>query len=84
MSRVYYPPDRFRLIAGEAELAVYRFPPELVSHYFCRRCGVYPFHSAVEEPARGYRVNLGCIDEIDAHNLPIRVFDGADTWEFLD
>ena len=84
MSRQYFPPADFELMAGADDLAVYRFEPNRVNHYFCRHCGIYPFHNAVEDPDLGYRVNLGCVDGVDAHALPVRVFDGRDTWKYLD
>ncbi len=84
MSAAYYPPDRFEMLTGTEALSVYRFEPCMVNHYFCSRCGIYPFHDAVNDPSVGYRVNLGCVEGIDAHALPIRVFDGADTWRYLD
>ena len=83
MSSVYYPPERFQILEGSASLALYRFPPEMVNHYFCKHCGVYPFHDAVEKPGI-FRVNLGCIDEINLENLAVWLFDGRDSWEFLN
>lgn len=84
MSREYYPPERFKLLSGADDLAVYRFGDHDVNHNFCKHCGVYPFHDVVDKPAHGRRVNFGCVDEIDANALPIRVFDGRDTWKYLD
>ena len=84
MSREYYPPDRFELLSGAEALKIYRFAPNMVNHYFCKHCGIYPFHDPVEQPELGYRVNLGCVDDIDPHDLPIKVFDGRDTWKYLN
>ena len=83
MSRQYYPVDSFKLMSGEEFLTIYRFEPEAVNHYFCKRCGIYPFHDGVENPGV-FRVNLGCIDDIDPWSLPIRVFDGKTSWKYLN
>ncbi len=83
MSCKYYESDDFELISGKESLAVYRFAPNQVNHYFCRVCGIYPFHDGVENPGI-YRINLGCVDDIDAHELPTRVFDGRGTWRYLN
>lgn len=83
MSQQYYPADCFKLLHGRDSLAVYRFAPEMVNHFFCTHCGIYPFHDAVENPGI-YRINLGCVDEIDPWSLPIKVFDGEDTWQYLN
>ena len=82
MSRQYYKAEAFELRSGKDSLCVYRFEPEMVNHYFCKHCGIYPFHDGVENPGI-YRVNLGCVDEIDPWSLPIKVFDGKDTWKYL-
>lgn len=83
MSSAYYPPEAFELISGEEALVLYQFEPREVNHYFCKDCGIYPFHDGVENPGT-YRINLGCIDEIDLETLKIRLFDGRDTWQFVD
>ncbi|HIG42521.1 MAG: glutathione-dependent formaldehyde-activating protein [bacterium] len=67
---------------GDETLANYQFEPKMVNHYYCSRCGIYPFHNGVESPGK-YRVDLCCVDEIEAHELEIRVFDGRDSWKFL-
>jgi hypothetical protein len=46
-----------------------------VNHWFCRTCGVYPFHDVTDRPGH-YRVNLGCVDGLDALGLAIDVLDG--------
>lgn len=81
MSQAYYPAEVFKLLRSDS-LTVYRFAPHMVNHYFCNVCGIYPFHDAVEKPG-SYRINLGCVEEIDPHTLPIRVFDGRDSWKYL-
>ncbi len=35
------PPERFRLLAGEDALAVYRFNTATAQHLFCRHCGTF-------------------------------------------
>lgn len=83
MSNKYYAAEDFELLTGSESLSRYQFHPHMVNHYFCRTCGTYPFHDGVENPGI-YRINLGCVDGLDPHSLPVRVFDGADSWTFLD
>ena len=72
----------FELLSGADDLSVYRFGDDMVNHNFCRHCGIYPYHG---DDQHGYRINLGCVDAIDdAHALPVRVFDGRDTWTYID
>lgn len=83
MSQAYYPAEAFELLTGSESLAIYRFPSHQVNHYFCKHCGIYPFHDGIENPGV-YRINLGCVDDIDPHELPVRVFDGLDSWQYLN
>ena len=83
MSDRYYAPDEFRLESGSAALTLYRFGDEMVNHWFCKHCGIYPFHDGPQSPGR-YRVNLGCVDALDLDKLSIRTFDGKDSWRLLD
>jgi len=69
---------------GREHLALYRFGGECVNHHFCRTCGITPFSTVAylppgyAGPARvgDYRVNLGCVHELDALALEIAVIDG--------
>jgi len=82
MSLTYLDADAFS-ITNDETLATYQFEPKMVNHFYCRRCGIYPFHNGVDNPHR-YRVNLCCVDELEPHELDIRVFDGRDSWKFLN
>ena len=83
MSSRYFQPDEVSVTVVNDSLGCYMFEDKMVNHYFCKRCGIYPFHDGNEQPGE-YRVNLGCIDELDVESLPLRHFDGADTWCYLD
>ncbi len=41
----------------------------------CLRCGIYPFHETLRK-ADHYRVNLGCVDDLDVLALPVEVLEG--------
>ncbi|NRD75238.1 GFA family protein [Shewanella sp. VB17] len=75
MTKHYIEPYAFNLLKGEEHLAVYHWGDHDVNHYFCKNCGIYPFHSTTYEP-KNYRVNLGCVDSVDPRNLTILYFDG--------
>lgn len=75
MSSHYIEPENLLELTGQQNLSIYRFGDLLVNHYFCKDCGVYPFHDAIESPGR-YRINLGCIDGIDIDALEISQIDG--------
>lgn len=73
------PPDKLRILTGEANLGVYEFNTKTAKHYFCRRCGIHPFSHPRIDP-RMWVVNVRCIEGVDASALPVRKFDGQN-WE---
>lgn len=68
-------PERFKIDAQEGALGLYQFGSRTARHYFCTRCGIYPFHVTARFPDH-YRANIGCIDGMDTFALPVDVFDG--------
>jgi len=75
MSTQVFDPAELHIEAEEDVLGLYQFGIKTAKHYFCKRCGIYPFHETARVPGK-YRVNLGCIDGIDSVNLPFEIFDG--------
>ena len=75
MSSRYIPREDFEELIGVEGLSVYRFGDRVVNHYFCGTCGVYPLHDATVKPGQ-YRVNLGCIDDLDPLGLAVTLIDG--------
>ncbi len=69
-------PAAITITVRDDALATYSFGTEVARHYFCKRCGIYPFHETIRAPG-DYRVNIGCVSGVDATQLPGTVFDGA-------
>ena len=76
MSKSYFSPDSIQ-ISGLENCSIYHWNDRDVNHYFCRTCGIYPFHDSIYKPGH-YRVNLACIDGLDITKLQTTVFDGRD------
>ncbi|CAG9192834.1 GFA domain-containing protein [Paraburkholderia tropica] len=64
------------IVAGEDALTLYQFNTRVAKHYFCKHCGIYPFHQTRLDPKR-WRVNLGCLDGVDANALEAGLNNGA-------
>ena len=75
MSSRYIAPEEFEELIGTETLRVYRFGDAVVNHYFCGVCGIYPFHDWTGKPGH-YRVNLGCLEDVDPLSLQIQLLDG--------
>ena len=68
--------EDFTLLAGETFLTLYQFNTRTAKHYFCKICGIYPFHRPRTDPTI-YRVNVGCLDGVDLGALNSSVHNGA-------
>ena len=68
------PVARFRITAGEAQLAEYRFNTGTARHFFCAVCGVKPFYVPRSHPD-GWDVNARCLDGVVPASLRITPFD---------
>ena len=75
MNNYAIPPEEFHITAMDEDLGLYQFGSKTAKHYFCNKCGVYPFHVTARVPDH-YRVNLACVDGIDTSEFKYEVFDG--------
>lgn len=70
-------PDALNIkLSSPDALRSYQFGSEVAEHFFCEKCGIYTFHETRRQPGF-FRVNLGCVHEVDSCSLEVTVFDGA-------
>jgi len=69
------PPGGLNLEANENDVGLYQFGSKVAKHYFCNNCGIYTHNEMLRMPGH-FRVNLGCIEELDSSDFEIRIFDG--------
>ena len=68
--------SRFKLIRGEDSLTEYRFHTHTARHYFCKVCGIYPFHRKRVTPDN-FGINVYCLENFDPTGIPVRQAVGA-------
>jgi hypothetical protein len=67
--------DDFELLLGGDMHTEYRFHTNTARHYFCKNCGIYPFHRKRMNPDH-YGINANCLQGLDLTGLLIRRADG--------
>jgi hypothetical protein len=68
--------SQFELLAGSEALTEYRFHTGVATHYFCKVCGIYPFHRKRVTPDF-FGINVFCLENFDASGIPVRATIGA-------
>jgi len=64
-----------RILSGKDSLTTYQFHTHTAIHYFCKVCGIYPFHRKRVTPDY-LGVNVYCLDNYEPSGIPIRATDG--------
>lgn len=68
--------SEFRLLSGRDSLTAYQFHTRTATHYFCKICGIYPFHRKRNTPDY-FGVNVHCLEGFDPAGTPVRATVGA-------
>jgi hypothetical protein len=69
--------SKFELLAGGDLLTEYQFHTRTARHYFCRVCGIYPFHRKRITPDH-LGINVFCLQGFDPTGIPVRQAVGSD------
>lgn len=68
--------SQFKLLAGAQALTEYQFHSHTARHFFCKTCGIYPFHRKRVTPDN-LGINVFCLDDFDPQGIPVRQTPGA-------
>ena len=71
------PKDLTIKLENKNDLGLYEFDTKVAHHYFSKKCGIYTFNQTARFVDQ-YRVNIGCIEDIDPLSLDIDIFNGKD------
>jgi hypothetical protein len=67
--------SKFTLLRGGQSLSEYQFHTRTARHYFCKICGIYPFHRKRVTPDF-LGVNVFCLENFDPTGIPVRATVG--------
>ena len=81
----YYTRDQVNLVADPAVLSFYSWGDRTIEFWHCRHCGCITHYESVHKhPNSRFAVNARMLPLEVMASLPVRHFDGADSWEYLD
>jgi hypothetical protein len=67
---------QFKLLAGADQLTEYQFHTHTARHFFCKVCGIYPFHRK-RVTLDHWGINVFCLEGFDPAGIPVRRKAGA-------
>lgn len=67
--------SKFVLVQGADLLTEYQFHTHTARHYFCKVCGIYPFHRKRYTPDN-FGINVHCIDGFNPEGFLVRKANG--------
>jgi hypothetical protein len=81
----YYTLEQVRMTGSTAARTAYLWGDKCIEFYHCETCGCTTHYESVEknEDSR-IAINTRMMQRKDTAGIPVRIFDGADTWKFLD
>jgi len=76
VSSSYIPAADFTPHENADDLGLYLWNETVLRNYFCKTCGIFTYIADGDNGQDGYRVNLGCVEGLDALDLKISMIDG--------
>lgn len=64
-----------RILCSDDALTTYVFNTQTAQHFFCKICGIYPFHRKRVTPDY-FGVNVFCLEGFDLSDIPVCATDG--------
>ncbi|MBF6024673.1 GFA family protein [Lysobacter niastensis] len=80
----YYPPDAVRVIGHPQHTSEYVWGDRTLRTVRCSHCGCITHWEPLQPGLERVGVNMRNFDPAVIAAVPVRHFDGADTWEYLD
>jgi len=81
----YYSRKTARIVKGADNVKAYLWGDKTIEFYHCKTCGCATHYEVVEKDADArFAINGRCFAPEELVGVPVRHFDGADTWKYLD
>ena len=81
----YYRSDDTEVECQAKPTATYTWGDKMIAFHHCPKCGCLTHYTSTEKTDRKRTaINFRMVDRTITESLPLRKFDGADTWTFID
>lgn len=81
----YYTQQQVKVTGSPNTRKAYLWGDKCIEFYHCKSCGCTTHYESVEKNDESrIAVNARIMRPQDITDIPVRIFDGADTWKFLD
>lgn len=78
----YYDPNEVQIAMEESVLGRYLWGEKTIAYRFCQKCGCVTHYETLIAPAK-IAVNFRMAGNASLQGIPIRKFDGADSWQYI-
>ncbi|MEM7126728.1 MAG: aldehyde-activating protein [Chloroflexota bacterium] len=81
----YYAPEEVTVTTESTSTATYRWGDETTDFHHCPNCGCMTHYTNTEKiDTPRVAANFRMIGHKEIETIPIRRFDGSDTWQFIE
>ena len=81
----YYSESNVNVIAAANTILRYTWGNKRISFCCCSECGCTTHYDTAEaNPATRMAINARMLDAEELESVPVKKFDGADTWQYVD
>jgi len=80
----YADSSEINIVCGHDDLIKYIWGDKMIAFCTCRNCGCTTHYESVDAKYTRMAVNTRMMETNEIKDIPVRFFDGADTFKFLD
>ena len=75
----FSPASAFKLLKGDDAQTEYTFNKQVISHLFCKTCGIQSFaRGQMPDGTKMTAINVRCLDDVDVRTLSPELVNGKD------
>jgi hypothetical protein len=81
----YYDEEQVTVTTSSHPISTYKWGNEKITFHSCSNCGCVMYHSCIgKDGTPRVGINSKMAEPEIPQELPVRLFDGADTWKYIN